>query len=355
MAAANSCKILGFHASLCSTRSAHIETKPPTSYIPCSQFFRANLVSSSKAFTLPRLRISHRRNKALEQCYRVPRVSCLLEDSYEEYQETEQSVSKEFPTAAIDLKLPRRSLLVTFTCGACGVRSQRLINRLAYERGLVYVQCSGCSKYHKLVDNLGLVIEYNFQEEIDLDASDAIDGVGAGTGAALGGGTGAGTTGAGAGAFVAGAGAGGGCCVGVGDACGGGTAGGRAGDETGGCGGGNAGGWAGLATGGLGGGCGGAMVGLEAGGPLGDGEVVGVATGTGTVTVGGDVVGGGVVDGGGVVGGGTVDGVLEGEAAGAWALMVIDKMQKQERQAHTNAAISEMVGVDYNLHLYLYI
>lgn len=42
--------------------------------------------------------------------------------------------------AAIDLKLPRRSLLVTFTCDACGARSQRLINKLAYERGLVYVQ-----------------------------------------------------------------------------------------------------------------------------------------------------------------------------------------------------------------------
>ncbi|KAL0446943.1 UNVERIFIED_CONTAM: hypothetical protein Slati_1822200 [Sesamum latifolium] len=411
MAAANSCKILGYHSSLCFTRSAHIKTEHPTSSIPCSQFFRANHGSSSKAFTLPRLRISHRRNKGLEQCYRVPRISCLLEDSYEEYQETEQSVSKNSQQdGAIDLKLPRRSLLVTFTCGACGVRSQRLINRLAYERGLVYVQCSGCSKYHKLVDNLGLVIEYNFQEEIDLDAStdqevlegfeqwvlvlvhdddacacasflvlpgagavwgtssaagtgDAIGGVGAGTGAALGGDTGARTTGAGAGAFVAGAGAGGGCCVGVGDACGGGTAGGRTGDETGGCGGGNAGGWAGLATGGLGGGCGGAMVGLEAGGPLGDGEVVGVATGTATGTVGGGgivdgggVVGGGTVDGSGVVGGGTVDGVLVGKAAGAWALMVIDKMQKQERQAHRNAAaILEMVGVDYNLHLYLYI
>lgn len=47
------------------------------------------------------------------------------------------------------------------------------------------------------------------------------------------------------------------------------------------------------------------VVGLEAGGPLGDGEVVGVATGTATVTV-----GGGTVDGGGVVVGGNVDGVL---------------------------------------------
>lgn len=27
-----------------------------------------------------------------------------------------------------------------FTCNECGERTQRLINRLAYERGLVYVQ-----------------------------------------------------------------------------------------------------------------------------------------------------------------------------------------------------------------------
>lgn len=102
-----------------------------------------------------------------------------------------------------------------FTCNACGERSQKLINRLAYEKGTVFVevfsflyaldmllhtfytifsiklnlgflflmtnlmkietlswlmvisiQCSGCLKYHNLVDNLNLVVEYNFLEEI---------------------------------------------------------------------------------------------------------------------------------------------------------------------------------------------
>ncbi|KAK1425584.1 hypothetical protein QVD17_20938 [Tagetes erecta] len=67
--------------------------------------------------------------------------------------------------ATIDLKLPRRSLLVQFTCNACGVRSQKLINRLAYEKGMVFVQCTGCSQYHKLVDNLNLVVEYDFRDE----------------------------------------------------------------------------------------------------------------------------------------------------------------------------------------------
>ncbi|XP_057809938.1 uncharacterized protein LOC131024449 isoform X2 [Salvia miltiorrhiza] len=91
-------------------------------------------------------------------------------DGTGDYKEMEQSSSMDCrQEGVIDLKLPRRRLLVTFTCDACNARSQRLINRLAYERGLVYVQCSGCSQYHKLVDNLGLVIEYNLQEEIDTD------------------------------------------------------------------------------------------------------------------------------------------------------------------------------------------
>jgi hypothetical protein len=45
-----------------------------------------------------------------------------------------------FQEAAIDIKLPRRSLLVQFTCNACGERTKRLINRVAYERGTVFLQ-----------------------------------------------------------------------------------------------------------------------------------------------------------------------------------------------------------------------
>lgn len=74
--------------------------------------------------------------------------------------------------AAVDIKLPRRSLMITFTCNLCSERTKRLINRLAYERGLVFVQCAGCQKYHKLVDNLGLIVEYDFREEdMDVDSN----------------------------------------------------------------------------------------------------------------------------------------------------------------------------------------
>ncbi|KAJ0962823.1 hypothetical protein J5N97_027945 [Dioscorea zingiberensis] len=79
------------------------------------------------------------------------------------------SSSKE---AAFDIKLPRRSLLVQFTCNACGERTQRLVNRVAYERGTVFVQCAGCLVNHKLVDNLGLVVEYDLREEVNADSDD---------------------------------------------------------------------------------------------------------------------------------------------------------------------------------------
>lgn len=174
MDAINSFKIFGFEHSLSSVTKTHVKIKAHNVSLPCSHLFRPKFGPNCRDFTPPRssfiadqstsLRISHRRNKGREQCFRVPTISCSLEDGYVENKEKEQE-------GVIDLKLPRRSLLITFTCDACGARSQRLINRLAYERGLVYVQCSGCSQYHKLVDNLGLVIEYNLQEEIDLDAN----------------------------------------------------------------------------------------------------------------------------------------------------------------------------------------
>lgn len=50
--------------------------------------------------------------------------------------------------ANIDIKLPRRSLLVQFTCDVCGERTERLINRLAYERGLIYIQVLSWFPFH---------------------------------------------------------------------------------------------------------------------------------------------------------------------------------------------------------------
>ncbi|PKA48960.1 hypothetical protein AXF42_Ash019498 [Apostasia shenzhenica] len=68
---------------------------------------------------------------------------------------------------SLNMNLPRRNMIVQFTCNSCGERTQRRINRIAYERGTVFVQCSGCMVNHKLVDNLGLVVEYDLREEVD--------------------------------------------------------------------------------------------------------------------------------------------------------------------------------------------
>lgn len=108
----------------------------------------------------------------------VPIVSCLDDNYCEASSEFGPSDvtndSKAEATAdlkTVDLKLPRRSLLVHFTCNACGERTQKLINRLAYERGTVFVQCAGCFQHHKLIDNLGLVVEYDFREDSGTDSN----------------------------------------------------------------------------------------------------------------------------------------------------------------------------------------
>ncbi|CAI9261258.1 unnamed protein product [Lactuca saligna] len=127
--------------------------------LPCPNFIQPHLT-----FKFPRLGISYSKRKESRLV-----ISCLVEDNPEACQESN-------PGATIDLKLPRRSLLLHFTCNSCGERSKKLINRLAYEKGTVFVQCTGCLQYHKLVDNLNLVVEYDLREETDM-SSDTTDQV----------------------------------------------------------------------------------------------------------------------------------------------------------------------------------
>ncbi|XP_019164572.1 PREDICTED: uncharacterized protein LOC109160784 [Ipomoea nil] len=149
-----------------SSASTNFKTHLTISSLPCHHFFRPN--NNSKPLKSTRMGISYQKWEPKKKPFRMPIVSCLVEDTPENFPESGSNDSS--AEVVFDLKLPRRSLLATFTCNACGVRSQRFINRLAYERGLVYVQCSGCSKYHKLVDNLGLVVEYNLGDEYGEDS-----------------------------------------------------------------------------------------------------------------------------------------------------------------------------------------
>ncbi|KAK2635909.1 hypothetical protein Ddye_030701 [Dipteronia dyeriana] len=105
-------------------------TSTPTAFKPiCPNSFRPITIRNKQNPT--RLTISNFKAPAPKPAYRVLAVS-------ESTPEPEFDHSNK--DATFELKLPRRSLLVQFTCNDCGERTQRLINRLAYERGLVYVQ-----------------------------------------------------------------------------------------------------------------------------------------------------------------------------------------------------------------------
>ncbi|GAB4840232.1 hypothetical protein Ancab_020997 [Ancistrocladus abbreviatus] len=84
----------------------------------------------------PRLKVSHKPSS--RSVYWVPVVSCSNNGDSEINAGTASplSFSDDYSMEQrIDVKLPRRSLLVQFTCNTCGERTQRLVNRLAYERG----------------------------------------------------------------------------------------------------------------------------------------------------------------------------------------------------------------------------
>ncbi|GBF93386.1 hypothetical protein Rsub_06424 [Raphidocelis subcapitata] len=61
------------------------------------------------------------------------------------------------PLAAMDGG--RRTKLVMFTCNKCGGRSARLVNPLAWEKGLVFAQCQHCEVWHTLAANNPALME----------------------------------------------------------------------------------------------------------------------------------------------------------------------------------------------------
>ncbi|PRW21116.1 Hsp70 escorting 2 [Chlorella sorokiniana] len=73
-------------------------------------------------------------------------------------------------TVRIDLQLPRRSLLVKFTCNLCGGRSERLVNPVAWNKGMVIAQCQHCQAWHKLADAGNLVEEIRYADLEDGDS-----------------------------------------------------------------------------------------------------------------------------------------------------------------------------------------
>ncbi|KAI3430811.1 hypothetical protein D9Q98_009222 [Chlorella vulgaris] len=74
------------------------------------------------------------------------------------------SSDSESGTVKIDLQLPRRSMLVQFTCDKCTGRSERLVNPLAWNKGMVIAQCQHCDAWHMLSDAAGLVEEIRYAD-----------------------------------------------------------------------------------------------------------------------------------------------------------------------------------------------
>ncbi|XP_059648638.1 uncharacterized protein C24H6.02c isoform X1 [Cornus florida] len=152
----------------CSSSATTVKARGPIRSSPCPNFFIPNC-GYKPAIKPLRLGVS-RRNIAPKLVFRVSIVSCIDFNPSDANPDSKLSISDDFNSeATIDLQLPRRSLLVHFTCDACGERTQKLINRLAYERGTVFVQCAGCFQHHKLVDNLGLVVEHDFREDSGME------------------------------------------------------------------------------------------------------------------------------------------------------------------------------------------
>ncbi|XP_057447950.1 uncharacterized protein LOC130739619 isoform X2 [Lotus japonicus] len=90
-------------------------------------------------FNPPSIRVSRSRfSCAAVVVPRLVRVHGLVGDESVDAPEPESDNSER--GATIDLNLPRRSLLVQFTCNSCGERTERLVNRLAFERGAIFVQ-----------------------------------------------------------------------------------------------------------------------------------------------------------------------------------------------------------------------
>lgn len=74
--------------------------------------------------------------------------------------------------ATVQLDMPRRSLQLTFTCNKCSAVTTRMINRIAWEKGLVFAQCNGCKVWHNIKDAAGLVEEFRFKDGKEVDPAD---------------------------------------------------------------------------------------------------------------------------------------------------------------------------------------
>lgn len=51
--------------------------------------------------------------------------------------------------------------------------TSRMVNPVAWDKGLVFVQCGQCKAWHKIQDAAGLIDEIRYVDEDDESASDS--------------------------------------------------------------------------------------------------------------------------------------------------------------------------------------
>jgi len=107
------------------------------------------------------LRISSVFNVALRTCP-VPSMSRLRMTNPRFFSDgpVNSDAAEVTPIGQI-LKGEAAKMLLGFTCKTCGTRVTKYISKLAYQRGVVIVKCSGCDHNHLIADNLGWFTDLN--------------------------------------------------------------------------------------------------------------------------------------------------------------------------------------------------
>ncbi|CAH0552870.1 unnamed protein product [Brassicogethes aeneus] len=81
-----------------------------------------------------------------------------LENKLGSANEEKQSV----PLGKLDGKL-----YLGFTCKVCNTRNAKYITKVAYEKGVVIVKCTGCDNNHLIADNLKWFTDLNGKRNIE--------------------------------------------------------------------------------------------------------------------------------------------------------------------------------------------